>query len=70
MPAVYEACPQEGQTGQDEILSLAAWLYRDLPEPMRSELVSGSVDAVMAMPSAIREDWARKIRAQREAAGN
>ena len=27
-------------------------------------------EMVMAMPSAIREDWARKIRAQREAAGD
>ena len=70
MPAVYEACPAEGETRRDDVLSLATWLYRTLPEPTRSELVTGTVDAVMAMPSALREDWAGKIRAQREAAGD
>jgi len=70
MPALYEACPEGGETSRDEVASLAAWQYRGLPEPMRTELTQGSVDVVMAMPSALREDWARKLRAQRDAAGD
>ena len=37
-----------------------------MPEPMRTEMSDGTVDTVMKMPSALREDWATKLRAARD----
>ncbi len=41
-----------------------------MPEPMRTEMSDGTVDTVMKMPGALREDWAAKLRAERAKAGD
>lgn len=67
--ALYATCPEgEGkEVTREEAASLAAWMLRTMPEPMRSEMSSGMVDTVMDMPSAVRESWASKLRAARKA---
>ncbi|WP_157559255.1 hypothetical protein [Hydrogenophaga crassostreae] len=69
MDSLYAACPKgEGESvTRDEVASLAAWMFHTMPEPMRSEMSSGTVDTVMKMPSAMRESWASKLRAARDA---
>lgn len=67
MAEAYAACDQATPADAAEVRSLATWMLRDMPEPMRSEMVAQMVDEVMDLPSALREDWVRKMRAQREA---
>ena len=70
MSALYEACPDGDASTRDDVLSLATWVYRGMPEPMRTEMTQATVQSVMQMPGALREDWVRKVRAQRNASGD
>ena len=70
MAEIYAACPEGTQVTREEIAALADWMFRSMPEPMRSEMTTGTVDTVMKMPSALREDWAAKLRAERAKAGD
>ena len=68
LASLYDACPAEGASSRAEVEELAAWLFRTMPEPMRSEMTRDTVETVMDMPGTIREDWVRKLRAQRDQA--
>jgi len=68
MAPLYDACPAEGAATRADVEELAAWLFRTMPEPMRTEMTRDTVETVMDMPSTIREDWVRKLRAQRDQA--
>ena len=63
---VYAACTGDAPVTRQEVASLAQWMFRSMPEPMRTEMSDGTVDTVMKMPSALREDWATKLRAARD----
>uniref|UniRef100_UPI0030D8B0E4 hypothetical protein n=1 Tax=uncultured Arenimonas sp. TaxID=546226 RepID=UPI0030D8B0E4 len=63
---VYAACTGDAPVTRQEVESLAQWMFRSMPEPMRTEMSDGTVDTVMKMPSALREDWATKLRAARD----
>lgn len=67
---LYEACGDHAATDAAEVRALATWMLRNMPEPMRTEMVGQLVDQIMAMPSAMREDWARKLRAERDGSGS
>lgn len=70
LAAVYDACPKGEAASRDDVVELATWLYRKAPEPQRTQMIQATVDGIMAMPGALREDWVRKQRAKRDAAGD
>ena len=72
MAELYASCPKgEGkEVTREEVATLAAWMFRTMPEPMRSEMSSQTVDSMMTMPTTVRESWASKLRAARAASPN
>lgn len=70
LAAIYDACPEGKTASRDDVVELATWLYRKAPEPQRTQMIQATVDGIMAMPGAVREDWVRKQRAKRDAAGD
>ena len=66
--AVVPAVPEDATT-RAEIEELARWIMRMMPEPQRGEMVRKTVDSVMRMPPALREQWAARVRAERAEQG-
>ncbi len=66
----YAACPEGGVTARADIEALTGWMMRDMPEPQRSTMVRDTVDSVMRMPPAVREEWVQRLRRKKAAQGD